>query len=314
MSIVSAARRTALAGVVTVVATAGTAGAAQATVVHGTVVHRNARAHSFVVADRVGHLYAIHAKHSPRIASLVNVSVRQLRNGTYAARSTHVLAIHRGARVHLRGVVSYVDRRHGTFTLSARGVSMLVRTHSGHLARTADALPPVGTIVTATGTVDDQGDLNDQTVQTNGTDTGAIDLEGTILAIDTTARTITVSSTDDDQTTNSIVVSVPSTLDISMFTVGQQVQLQVIPQPDGTYVLAGSSSDGNGQQADGQNNQQGSQGDDQSDGVSGSTGSDGGSTGSDGGSTSSTGSTGSDGSSTNPTSSASSTGGSTGGD
>jgi hypothetical protein len=289
MRIISPARCAALAGAVGVVVTAASAGAAQAAVVHGTVVHRNAPAHSFVVADRAGHLYAIHAAHSPRPATVVSVSVRPLRNGTYAARRTHVLAFHRGARVRLRGVVSYVDRRQGTFTLSARGVSMLVRSGRGRHAGIADALPPVGTIVTATGTVDDQGDLNDETVQTNGTDTGSFDLEGTILAVDPNARTITVSSTDDDRASNSIVVMVPSTLDISMFTVGQEVQLQVTPQTDGTYVLAGSSSDEGAQGADNQGDQQGSQGDDQSDGASGSAGSD-----SAGGSGGPNGSTGSD--------------------
>ncbi|MHB8658736.1 MAG: hypothetical protein ACYC91_12420 [Solirubrobacteraceae bacterium] len=310
MHIISPTRHAALAGVVTLFVTAGTAGAAQATIVHGTVVHRNARAHSFVVADHAGHLYAIHARRSPRPATVITVSVRRLRNGTYAARWTHVLAYHRGARVRLRGTVSYVDRRHGTFTLSARGVSMLVRTGRRHAARMADALPPVGTIVTAAGTVDGQGDLNDNTVQTDGMDTGSIDLEGTVLALDTTARTITVSSTDDDQTANSIVVSVPSTLDISLFTVGQQVELQVIPQSDGSYVLAGSSSDQGIQGADNQGDQQGDQGDNPRDSPSGSTGLDSGSsTGSDSGS-----STGSDsGSSTGSDSGSSSPAGSIGG-
>jgi hypothetical protein len=279
MHIISATRRAALAGAVTVVAMAAAAGAAQAAVVHGTVVHRNARAHSFVVADRAGHLFAIHAAHSPRPATDVTVSLRRLRNGTYAARRTHVLAYHRGARVRLRGTVSFVDRRHGTFTLSARGVSMLVRTGRVRAARMADAPPAIGTIVTATGTVDDHGDLNDQTVQTDGTDTGSIDLEGTILAVDTTAGTITVSSTDDDQTAGSVLVSVPSTLNISMFTVGQEVGLQVTPQSDGSYVLAGSSSDQGAHGANNQGDQQGNQGDGQGDGGSGSTGSDSGSTG-----------------------------------
>ena len=220
--------------------------------------------------------------------------MRRLRNGTYAAGRTHVLAYHRGAHVRLRGVVSFVDRRHGTFTLSARGVSMLVRTGSGRGARTASAPPAVGTIVTASGTVDDQGDLNENTVQTDGSDTSSIDLEGAILAVDTTAGTITVSSTDDEQTAGSVTVTVPSTLNISMFTVGQEVELQVTPQPDGSYVLAGSSSD---QGTQGANNQQDSQGS-QGDGGSGSTGSDTGSPASTSSDTGSLASTGSDSGST----------------
>ncbi len=107
-----------------------------------------------------------------------------------------------------------------------------------------------------------------------------------MLAVDTSARTITVSSTDDDQTAASVVVSVPSTLDISLFSVNQEVELQVIPQSDGTYMLAGSASDQGIQGADNQGDQQGDQGDDSgSTGSTGSTGSDTGSTGSDTGST-----------------------------
>jgi hypothetical protein len=238
------------------------AGPAQAMVVRGTVVHRNARARSFAVADRTGHLYAIHSAQRPNPGTAVTVSVRRLRNGTYVARRVRSRFLNRGARVRLRGVVSYVDRRHGAFTLSARGVSMLVRTGPVRGARIADALPAVGTIVTATGTVDDQGDLNDATVQTEGTDTSGIDVEGTVLAVDPTARTITVSSTDDDEASAPIVVSVPSTLDISLFTVGQEVELTVTVQPDGSYVLAGSSSDEGQQGADDQGDQQGQQGDD----------------------------------------------------
>jgi hypothetical protein len=333
MSTYSAMRRAALAGVVTAVATAlasAAAGAAPAPIVHGTVVHRNARAHSFVVADRAGHLFAIHAAHSPRLAAVVAVSVRELRNGTYAAARTDVLAYHPGARVRLRGIVTYVNRQQASFTLSARGVSMLVRTSQGHAARMADALPPVGTVVTATGTVDGQGELNDQTVQTDGTDASSIDLEGSILAIDTTARTMTVSSTDNQQTGGSVIVSVPLSFDMSLFAVGQEVELHVSLQSNGSYMLVGASSDQGTQGANNQGDQQGNQGDEQGNQGDGGSGSDGASTGTDGGSTGatgadggSTGSTGSDGGSTGATGPTSSTGptgsdggstGSTGGD
>jgi len=237
------------------------AGAAQANVVRGTVVHRNARARSFVVASTSGRLFAIHAGKGPSIASEVAVSVRRLRNGTYAALATHVVSSHRSARVRLHGVVTYVDRKNGTYTLSAGGVSMLVRTRSGHAAAVADALPGVGTVVTATGAVDDNGDLYQSAVQTDGTESTGIYLEGTVLAVDSSAGTITISSDDDDQAAGSIVVTVPSTLNISLFTVGEEVELQVTLAPDGTYVLVGSASDQGAQGANSQGSEQGDQGD-----------------------------------------------------
>ncbi|HLH66485.1 MAG TPA: hypothetical protein VKV27_12345 [Solirubrobacteraceae bacterium] len=270
--ILSSIRRTTQVGVTTLAAAGACVGAAQAATVHGTVVHRNARAQSFVVADSAGHLYAIHARRRPRPGTIVTVSVRRLRNGTYAARALRVGAYHRRARVRLRGVVSYIDRQNGTFTLSARGVSMVVAArgtsaivHGPASFRTAaiatDALPAVGSVVTATGSVDDQGDLTDASVQTTGMDTGAVDIEGTVLAVDTAASTITVSSSDDDQASGSIVVNVPPTLDISLFSVGQEVELTVAVQPDGSYLLTGSSSDQGQQGADDQGDQQGDQGD-----------------------------------------------------
>src|SRR5579875_724999 len=235
-------RTAALTGVGMLIAAAATAGSAEAAILRGTVVHRNARARSFVVADRAGDLYAIHAARRPRPGSAITVSVRKLANGTYAARWIRTGAYRPHAHVRLHGVVSFVDLRRGTFTLSARGVSMLVRVGRARTARAADALPPVGTSVTTTGSVDDQGDLNEQTIEAEGA-TSTFDVEGTVLAVDTSAQTITISSDDDQQGQGSIVVSVPSGLDISMFSVGQEVELTVTLQPDGSYVLDSSSSD-----------------------------------------------------------------------
>ena len=143
------------------------------------------------------------------------------------------------------------------------------------MARSANALPGVGTDVAATGTVDNQGDLEDQTVQTQGTDTGGIQIEGTIISIDTTNRTLTVSADDSEQSGATLTVDVPASLDITQFTAGQEVELNVTPQSDGTYMLLGSASDDNAQQAnngsDQQGNNQGEDGQgDQSGGSSGS--------------------------------------------
>ena len=239
----------------------GLAGVAQARVVHGTVVHHNGRAHSFAVADTRGDLFAIHARQSPGIGRRVAVTVSGLRNGTFSERQVRVAG--RNRHVRLRGMVSFASRRHGFFVLSGDGVSMIVRPSRGH----SDQMPPVGSEVTATGEVDDQGDLDEQSVQDNGGAPHTIDVEGTILSIDNSARTITVSADDDEQSGSSVVVSVPTSFDLSKFTVGQEVELSVVPQGSG-FVLQGSSSDEGTQGADSQGQEQGdqSQGDDHEDG------------------------------------------------
>jgi hypothetical protein len=156
-------------------------------------------------------------------------------------------------------VVSYVNRRTGEFTLSAPGVSMLVVHARRRAIRAADAAgtPSVGSEVVAIGTVDDRGDLEDQTVQTVGRDTSGIELEGTVLAVDTTARTISVSSDDDDQSGATMTVTVPSGLDISQFTHGEEVELVVQPTSATMATLLGSADDADAQSADDQAQEQG---------------------------------------------------------
>lgn len=271
---------------------AGATGAADAAKVRGTVVHHNRHAHSFVVAGRGGRLFAVHARRSPCIGRHVVVTARRLRNGTF--RLQRLRATGRiSHRVRARGVISWVNRRKGEFTLSAPGVSMLVRTRHSSAAGAAAAMPRVGTDVVVSGRVDDEGDLEEQDVQDEGMQTTGITLEGQVLSIDTTARTITVSADDEDESGGTVVVDVPATLDITQFTVGEDVELLVQPNSDGTVTLLGSSDDENAQTAEDQGDQQGDDPGDEggSDDQTGSGDQTSGSSGSDGGSMSSSGST-----------------------
>jgi hypothetical protein len=230
--------------------------AAEARTFNGMVVHHNPRAHSFVVADRTGHLFAVHAAHAPRIGSEVSVSAKRLRDGTYKLQREHGTR-RAGNRVRVRGVVSYVNRRTGEFTLSAPGVSLLVVHVRRRTVRAASATPSIGSDVVATGTVDDRGDLEDQTVQTVGQDTNGIELEGTVVAVDSSARTISVSADDNDQSGFTMTVTVPSGLDMSQFSQGEEVELVVQPTSATTATLLGSADDENAQSADDQAQEQG---------------------------------------------------------
>jgi uncharacterized membrane protein YgcG len=220
----------------------GLAGPAAAATVRGVVVHHNARAHSFTVALPSGRLIAVHARHSPRIGQEVSVSARPLRNGTLALRSLRAGRLTR--RVLIHGVVTFADRRAGMFTVSGEGASVLVQT-----SPTSGTVPSVGEDVNVEAQIDNQGDLQEEGVQTTGTQTQNMDLEGTILAIDTTARTLTVSADDDQQSGQSVTVNVPSTIDMTQFAVGQEVELTVTMQSPGVFTLVSPSEDGNSQQA-----------------------------------------------------------------
>jgi hypothetical protein len=225
-----------------VLAAVAFAAPAQAATVTGTVVHRDARARSFVLAGASGRLTAIHATRLPATGSFLTVSASALRNGTFAAR-------------HLRGVVTFVDRAAGAFTLSAPGVSMLVR--RGHAA---GALPAAGSAVTIEGHVESDGELEAEDVQEHGTRTAGIHLEGRVLAIEPVARTLTISADDDAHSGAAITVTVPASIDLTLFVVGAPVELQATLQPDGTYMLVGSASDAGSRGANDGAEQQGREG------------------------------------------------------
>ncbi|HET9075184.1 MAG TPA: hypothetical protein VFN48_11455 [Solirubrobacteraceae bacterium] len=274
--IISSRSGAAAAGVIAAAALGvGQASAATAHQLRGTVVHHNARAHSFVVAAANGTLYAIHAGRLPALGTRVSVDVTRLANGTFAARRTHVSGrLRHGQTVRTRGVVSFVDRASRTYTLSARGVSLLV--HADRQAHsTGVTMPTVGSTVTSTGAVTPTG-IDAQSTTDQGAASSTYQLEGVILSVDPTANTITVSADDDNLSGASITVSVPAPLSVSVYQPGQEVELQV-QDLNGTVTLLGSSSDqgyqGANGQADQQDNQgdQGDQGDQNNQGDSGST-------------------------------------------
>jgi hypothetical protein len=207
------------------------AGTASAATLRGVVVHRDHHSKGFVVALSGGRMVAVNASHSPRVGRLVSVKARRSRGGTFTA--THVKVLRRARHARIRGVVTFVDRRHGEFTVSSQGVSVLVHrsTHAN------DVVPSVGDEVEVEVGIDDQGDLGDDGDQVTGTETDNIDLEGMVLAVGSTARTLTISADEDEQSGASLTVHVPTTIDISMFTVGQDVELTVSKQTDGTFLL-----------------------------------------------------------------------------
>jgi uncharacterized membrane protein YgcG len=242
-----------------------TAGAAT---LHGVVVHHNRRAHSLVIATRTGRLASVHTRRHLALGRVVAVRAKLLRNGTYAAK--HISARHRlRRRVRVHGVVTFVNRRKGEFTVSAGGASLLVRHRRTAAAADAttssDPLPSVGDEVTVETEIDDQGDLEDHGVHDDGAQAGNAEVEGTILAIDTTANTLTISADEDGESGQSITVDVPSTIDISQFQTGQEVKLTVTVQPDGSFLLQGVSEDGDSHQANNPDDQQGCSGDGPSD-------------------------------------------------
>jgi hypothetical protein len=190
--------------------------AASAAKLAGTVVHNNARSHSFVIADRAGHLSEVHVAHQPAVGRHVVVSATKLRNGTWAARRVRQGRLDHTARIH--GTVTYSSARAGAFVVSARGVSLLVRRHTHHRAGlmfaalasgSSGSVPAVGTDVTVTTDLTG-GDVTATEVSDQGANTNGIALEGVVLTIDTTASRISISADDSEQSSASITIQGPT--------------------------------------------------------------------------------------------------------
>jgi hypothetical protein len=230
------------------------AAAADAKVLHGTVVHRNHKAHSFVVAGRSGKLSAIHARSAPRLGRRVTMRARALSNGTFSAKSFKVRG--RSDRARLAGTVSFVDAASRTFTLSDDGASILV-----HVADDTIALPAVGDVVRVVANLNDSTATTVeapavQIVPAPATDT--VKLEGVVLAIDQTTRTLMLSADDSDASGQAVSVVLPDTFDITKFAVGDRIEILATLNADGTtFTAVSSSGDDNATEADDQGDDQG---------------------------------------------------------
>ena len=238
-------------------------------VVRGTVVHHVFRAHSFVVAARGGRLVAVHAPRSPQLGERLALRAVRLHDGTYRLLGRE-RRLGRASHVRISGHVSFVNARGREFVLSAPGVSMLVRMRRS-AARDAESPPVVGSEVSATGILDDNGEITADSYQAESAPSGTwtVDLEGVVLAVDPGSSTIAVSADDDRQSGAAITVSVPNTFDIADFRVGEEVELLVEPTGTDTATLLGSADDQNAQSAgdvqDEQGQDPGAQGDQQAD-------------------------------------------------
>jgi uncharacterized membrane protein YgcG len=241
------------------------AAAADANTMKGTVVHRNHKAHSFVVAGRSGKLRAVHSTRTPAVGRQVSFRARQLSNGTFSTKSFKVRG--RSDRARLVGTVTFVDSASRTFTLSDDGASILV-----HVADETIALPAVGDAVRVIANLDDS---TASTVEATGVTVlpappaNAVKLEGVVLAIDETTRTLMLSADDSDASGQAVSVALPDTFDITAFHVGDRVEMIATLNPDGTtFTAVASSGDDNATEADDQGDDQGQDvGDDQGEDV-----------------------------------------------
>jgi len=97
----------------------------------GTVVHLNPEAASYAVATDDGQLVALHSHRPPVVGKRVEVEAKALANGTYSEVGNRK-EVGNAGRAEFSGTVSYSDPVNRVYTVSAPGVSALVRGGANH--------------------------------------------------------------------------------------------------------------------------------------------------------------------------------------
>jgi hypothetical protein len=202
----------------------------------GTVVHRNARTHSFVVAAAGGHLTKVRSRHAVRVGRTVRVSGRRLRDGSLAASRVRLGTRHGAAR--LRGTVTFSSRRSGRYTVSSSAGSISVRARAARARAASDDVPAVGMQVVVRITVSPGGVLEEDDVAELGMDRGQIEIEGAVQAVARAAHTVTISASDDDEAGGTVTVTFPATFDLGTIAVGHEIEIKAVRQANGTFVLS----------------------------------------------------------------------------
>ena len=223
----------------------------------GTVVDWRAQSGTATVALRSGRLLAVHSVRRLRPGTRVQVDgikwgtptsgikwssaprgvqwgIKWSRNGTY---SSNLRTIGRANRTALRGVV--VRRFSGGVAIGTRGGIVVVRMavwlpKGGTKTTNARALPMRGDTVTTNVRIGPRGRLHGdgaRIVTTNRVP--AIPVSGRLTAKDIANRTIRVSNVSDTSYPVHTRLVVPSTMDMTLLTVGDEVVVAAGMAPDG---------------------------------------------------------------------------------
>ncbi len=225
---------------ITLLVVAAALAAPSAALAGGVVLKVERSSHQVAVATSVHHVALVHTAASSRlrVGERVTYSARRLRNGTFAASSLRVIG--RAHTIRFTGLV--LAKTKTRYVLSAGGaVISLHRSSTRTTASANDGGPAPGSTVTATATVGNDGELEDDGVATVSATSPGGQIDGQ-LTIGT--GTVTVSSED-----MSLVLKVPTGFDLTSFQNGQEVLAVFAQQADGSLLLTTLSGNQDEQQA-----------------------------------------------------------------
>jgi hypothetical protein len=205
----------------------------------GVVLKVQKATHLVAVTNGKTKVSLVHTAAKLRVGQRVDLKGRTLRNGTVAVSSIRVIG--RAKTVRFRGLLL---KKSGTaMVLSAGGAIVSVHRHATRTTASAnDTGPQPGATVDVTATIGDDDELEATTVSTSSADTPGGKIEGR-LTIGT--GTVTIRSEH-----LNLVIKVPTGLDLSAFTNGDEVLVTFSQGTDGSLTLTDISANGNAEEAD----------------------------------------------------------------
>jgi hypothetical protein len=238
--------------------TSGEPAETESTALRGTVVHANPAAGSYALSIEGGELVPLHARKLPVPGARLSLVARRLANGTFAEEG-ELKRSGVAKQASFRGVVTFVypDPAAPAYTLSGRGVSLLVRVPADPTG-IVPPLPPLGGYATAGVAVEPDGTLVQRTIEVEpGEPATYLDLAGIYAGLSPETGKLLLSADDTRRAGQDVQLTVPPTIDAARLEPGDSYLVTATVEPDGTLTLAGIVSDEHRRGADDPSSAQG---------------------------------------------------------
>jgi hypothetical protein len=239
----------------------------------GVVVHVNPAAHSYTVAAAgSGAMSAVHASQLPEPGSVLKTQVRALFNGTYAEQDRS--RSRKASSAKITGIVTAHDVQTGSYTVSKRGISLLVGVHPDPESAEPPEPPALGSYVEVAVKIDKIDAQRKSRRQRSSDDSQSCtpdaepvpppeiepaahlwqsslevtdhfdysDFEGIVTACPGTGRLV-LSADDIREAGSDLTFSVARGIDLSRLTIGESVDAAASIGEDGSLELSGVVSD-----------------------------------------------------------------------
>jgi hypothetical protein len=249
--------------------------------IDGTVVHLNPVAGSYAVATPTGQLFAVHPDPSakkdatanpdpqpnknvklPKVGTVISAPTKELFNGTFAENGKRTES-GKGTSAKFSGYVTYVDSVNKAYTVSVKGVSVLIHAPSGAtlpavndyvtvsvlikagIPSTNTPAPlPTGCVAPAHPTTPQKPDTSlVQKKLTVSTPSTFLYYEATVEGVCAETGQLVISADDASESMATLTLPVAEGIDLSKVEPGTELTSDAEVGTDGTTTISGLTSD-----------------------------------------------------------------------